>query len=94
MQDIKLSEKCWVCIYTKGNDQGTRRPSLWGQAQGTGAIQGGEDMTLWESYSSLPVPNGGLQKSWRGVFHKGTIGRGRITSSWKRIDLNQILRRN
>lgn len=83
-----------MCIYTKENDQGTRRPSLWGQAQGTGTIQDGEDMILRESYNSLPVPKGGLQNSWRGVFHKGMIGRGRITSNWKRIDLNQTLRRN
>jgi len=36
-----------------------------------GAVQPGEEKTPGTLYSSLPVPQGSLQESWRGTFYKG-----------------------
>jgi len=35
------------------------------------AVQPGEEKALGRPYSSLPVPEGALQESWRGTFYKG-----------------------
>ena len=36
-----------------------------------GAVQPGEEKAPGRPYSSLPVPEMGLQESWRGTFYKG-----------------------
>ena len=36
-----------------------------------GVVQLGEEKAPGRPYSSLPVPKGGLQESWRGPFYKG-----------------------
>jgi len=36
-----------------------------------GLFQPGEEKALGWPYSSLPVPEGGLQEGWRGAFHRG-----------------------
>ena len=36
-----------------------------------GVVQPGEGKALGRPCSSLPVPNRGLQESWRGTFYKG-----------------------
>jgi len=46
-------------------------PLLRGQAERVGAVRPGEAKAPWWPYSSLPVPEGGLQEGWRGTFHKG-----------------------
>ena len=53
-----------------------RRSEGWstsprGQAEGVGAVQRGEEKAPGWPYSSLPVPEGGLQEGWRGTIHKG-----------------------
>jgi len=52
------------------NDERAGTPLLWGKAETVGAVQPGEEKALGWLYSSLPVPKGGLQESWRGTFHK------------------------
>jgi len=41
----------------------TRRPTV-------GAVQPEEEKALGTPYSSLSVPEGGLQESWRGTLYK------------------------
>ena len=53
------------------NDQRVRTPHLWGKAERVGAVQPGEEKAPGRLSSSLPVPEGGLQESWRGTFYKG-----------------------
>ena len=36
-----------------------------------GAVQPGEEKAPGRLSSSLPVPEGDLQESWRGTFYKG-----------------------
>ncbi|KAK4826539.1 hypothetical protein QYF61_010059 [Mycteria americana] len=36
-----------------------------------GVVQPGEEKALGTPCCSLPVPEGGLQESWRGTFYKG-----------------------
>ena len=50
---------------------GLHTPLLRGQAERVGTVQPGEEKAPGRPYSSLPVPEGGLQESWRGTFHKG-----------------------
>jgi len=40
-------------------------------AERAGAVQPGEEKAVGRPYSSLPVPDGGLQESWTGSFYKG-----------------------
>jgi len=40
-------------------------------AERYGALQSGEEKGVGGPYSSLPVPEGGLQESLRGSFYKG-----------------------
>lgn len=51
--------------------RGAEAPALQGQAQRAGAFQPGEERAPRRLYSSLPVPEGGLQESWGGTFNKG-----------------------
>jgi len=53
------------------DDQRAGVPLLRGQAKAVGAVQPGEEKALRYPYSSLPVPEAGLQEGWRGTFHKG-----------------------
>ncbi|GAB0180444.1 mitochondrial enolase superfamily member 1 [Grus japonensis] len=39
-----------------------------------GVVQPGEEKALERSYSSLPVPKGALQESWRGTVYNGGMG--------------------
>ena len=48
-------------------------PLLRGKAERVGAVQPGEENTPGRPYSSLPVPEGGLQESWRGTFYKDIL---------------------
>jgi len=41
-----------------------------GKAEKVGVVQPGEEKAPGTPYSSLPVPEGGLQESWRGTFYK------------------------
>jgi len=45
-------------------------PLLRGKSQGVGAVQPGEEKALGTPYSSLLVPEGGLQESWRETSYK------------------------
>ena len=56
--------------------------TYWGWSEGwstspvkkgweSGAVQPGEENAPGTPYSSLPLPEGGLQESWRGTFYKG-----------------------
>jgi len=44
------------------------------KAERVGAVQPGEEKTLGRRWSSLPVPEGDLQESWRGTFYKAMYG--------------------
>jgi len=50
----------------------------------------GKRRLLGKSYSSLPVPEGGLQESWRGTFLPGhvVIGQQLMALNEKRVDLD------
>ena len=48
------------------DDQMTRAPPLR-----AGALQPGEEKAPSRPYSSLPVPEEGLQESWSGTVYKG-----------------------
>ena len=50
------------------NDQRAGTLLLGGTAERVGAVQPGEEKALGTPYSSLPVPEGSLQESWRGTF--------------------------
>ena len=45
-------------------------PPLQEQTERAGTLQPGEKKALAD-YSSLPVPEGGLQESWKQSFYKG-----------------------
>ena len=45
-------------------------PLLWRQAERVGVVQPGEEKASGRPYSSLSVPKGDLQESWRGTFYK------------------------
>ena len=51
--------------------RGAEAPALQGQAQRAGGFQPGEERAPRRLYSSLPVPERGLQESWGGTFYKG-----------------------
>ena len=55
------------------NDLRAGTPLLWRKAERVGAVQPAEEKAAVRPYSSLPVPvpEGGLQESWRGTFYKG-----------------------
>jgi len=53
------------------NDLRAGTPFLRGQAERAGAVQPGEEKAVGRPYCSLPVPDRGLQESWRGTFYKG-----------------------
>jgi len=44
--------------------------SFSGKAERVGAVQPGEEEALGRSYSSFPVSEGSLQKSWKATFYK------------------------
>jgi len=50
--------------------QGIEHPSYEERLR-VGAGQSGEEEAPGRPYSSLAVPEGGLQESWRGTFYKG-----------------------
>lgn len=45
-----------------------RQSPLQKQAERVGALQPGEEKALGRPYSSLPVPEGGVQESWGGTL--------------------------
>jgi len=53
------------------NDQRDGTALLKGKAERVGAVQCGEEKAPGRPYNNLPVPQGGLQESWRGTFYKG-----------------------
>lgn len=67
--------------------QWARAPLLWKQAERIRVGQPGEEKALKTPYSSLPVPQRGLQESCRGTFYKGT-GQGGTASNSKRAGLD------
>jgi len=52
------------------DDQRAGIPLLGGQAETVGVVWPGEEEGPGTPYSSLPVPEGGLQESWGGTFYK------------------------
>ena len=52
------------------DDQKTREPHLWGQAERVKAIQPGEEKAPRRPHSGLPIPEGGQQVSWGRTFYK------------------------
>jgi len=52
------------------DDQSAGAPPLWAQAERARALQPREEKALRRPYSSLPVPEGGLQERWGGTFYK------------------------
>ena len=50
------------------DDQRAGAPPLRGQAERVGVLQPGEEKAPRRPYSSLPVPEGGLQESWGGTY--------------------------
>jgi len=65
----------WTCWSgAKGghkNNQRAGTPLLWGKAERVVTVQSREEKAPARPYSSLPVPEGGLQDSWKGTFYKG-----------------------
>jgi len=53
------------------NDLRDGTPLLQGKAEKVRAVLPGEEKAERRPYSSLPVPEGGLEESWRGTFYKG-----------------------
>jgi len=54
------------------NDQKDVPTLLSRKAERVGAVQPGEEKAVRRPYSSLPVPERGLQESWRVTFYKST----------------------
>ena len=72
------------------DDQRAEAPLLGGQAERPGALQPGEVKALRRSYSSLPVPEGGLQESWGGTFYKGVFYKGfKLKEGRFRLDIRK-----
>ena len=46
------------------------------------------EKALGGPYSSLSVPEGGLQESWGGTCHKGMTGQGEMALNWNKVDLD------
>jgi len=53
------------------NHQTDETPPLGGKAEKVRLVQPGEVQALGRPHSTLSVPEGGLQESWRGTFYKG-----------------------
>ena len=69
---IRQTWSCWSGS-TEGHkgDQRAGTPLLGEKAERVGAVQPGEEKTPGRPHSSIPLPEGGLQESWRGTFYKG-----------------------
>ena len=67
--------KTWTCwSRSRGghkNDPRDGKPSLGGKAETVGAVQPGPEKASGRPCCSLPVPERGLQESWRGTIYKG-----------------------
>ena len=50
------------------NNPGDGTPLLQGWGERAGVLQPGEEKALTRIYSGHPVPEGGLQESWGGLF--------------------------
>jgi len=50
---------------------GLEHPCYEERLKRVGAVQPGEEKAPGRPYSSLPVPEGGLQETWGGTSHKG-----------------------
>ena len=74
---MRPRQECCVRPGVPQSLNGTAIPLLQGQAEGVGAVQPGEEKAPGRPYSSLPVPEGGLQEGRKGLFTRVCSDRAR-----------------